>query len=154
MNGWQILITICISIITAAITTKFAITKYTITKWWDEKEKVYSRIIEDLANYQNSVYKWQDFYWGILERKGIFESQEQNNILKNIKELREPLRIMAMKEAFYINYDTLKALETLLNMTNDLTGDDPLHDISETIKLIKKCTSDIVKFAKKDLKIE
>lgn len=142
----------------SVITIIYSLKRFSSERWWEKKSEEYSRIIKELTDLQNCAYKWDDYYWDIIEGSNnkTFTDEEITELVNENKLLRESIRKTAMAGSFLISKDASEELEQLLNETNEISDslEDAYESVQKEYKLIKMTIKRIRACAKADLGVK
>ena len=137
-------------------------------KWWEKKADEYIRVINELSNYHNALYKSLN----AIGRAGTKEEnsgEQTENLEEENKKTREAVRKIAIAGSILISDEAEKALKKLLTETDEikiptshdidldelLKGKSAITDKYDEVgkynKLIGEAIGEIRKCAKKDL---
>ncbi len=150
---------VIISFFTAYVTVKLSIKQFHSEKWWEEKAKAYSYIIEHLTYIQ--------YYFGEWEARAIkIDSQgtvpvtvsnmDMGRLSKDYWQARKSLSKAAAAGAYIVSDDTAIALlELLEKIDRYYVQDTPsifgIEDIGKGCESVKECIVKIRGYAKRDL---
>lgn len=138
-------------------------------RWWEKKTDEYIRVINELTNYKNSLYKSRDAsFWSNTELD-LIDKEMTEELRKEDIQTRESVRKIAMAGSILISDEAGEALTKFLDKTDNINLY-TLHDvnleetftenkmITESNAQIKdyytaigKTIDQIRKYAKKDL---
>lgn len=120
-------------------------------KWWEKKAEFYTDIIKHI--YNTKLHAQQVFEAEINEQT---LSEEKNEELKKIfNESKEKIDMYIDIGMFVVSR---KVLKRLLSFRQELNRSDQTNDwydyLNNEIEASNRCTEDIIKLAKKDLKVK
>lgn len=157
MDFKNLLIAITGGLASSIVTLLFSFKQFSSQRWWERKSDEYLRIINQLVDYQNCAYKWQDHMWSSTANDSSGLSKEETDrLFREDKELRESVRKTAMAGSFLISAEASGALTKMLEQTNEIEteDDDPLNKIDHLYKLLKDTVATVRECAKADLNVK
>jgi hypothetical protein len=130
----------------AYLTVHFALRRFRFERWWDRKADAYSRIIESL--HHMTVYCELELNEHMTGTS--FNEDYKNERLAAYQKARRELDLATSLGAYIISDEAARLLKNLASRPDD---ENWLTQLDEDASEYRKVLSEIIKLAKKDLKV-
>jgi hypothetical protein len=139
-----------VAIISPIITIRLSMGRFFRERWWEEKRKAYSHLIEHLSYLQLFYGEWCDQALGL---KKIGE-KDQKRLSEGYRQAKESLKKAAATGSYIISDDAANTIESLLRELEAVKNKrgDWFSVFDESYGAVKECITKVRESAKTDLR--
>ena len=135
-----------VSIITAYLTSQWALRQFYSQKWWELKAEAYSDIVAELVSLQHYFGRWFESF---VADKDLSEAAKEK-LAKEAVQARDRLTRTVAAGTYLVSQDAVDALEQRLRSL-DKTHPNIVEEIDMHYAAVRECIAEVSRNAAKDL---